>query len=848
VDHRCIIRTIIETIFFDPKRSSAAARQIDHCASSAKTGKITLCKSSMISKAKLIFIILSSCCLLYSFMLSRSSLYHLAKQFASTGSKKSSTFTSGARRSIPLAMVATTDASAATDATLAEGYNPYMDREYLPKFTKMEPDYLTPAVDTLLEDMTAKFKTLEEKLAGEAKEVDYDQVLPEVEKIQFPMGYAWGVAGHLNGVKNSKELREAYEGSQAKVVKAFSEFSQSKPLYDALEVVDKKLKTADAGSEDEFMLQQKKRAVESSLRAMKLGGVGLEGEAKERFNEIKIRLSEISTKYSNNVLDSTKAYGLTVTDPAQLEGVPSSAKGMWSQMFVQHAKAEAEKEGSESAEEATSTAEDGPWRITLDGPSYIAACQHIPDRSIREKIYRGFLTRASDLEEGAEGTRNNVPLIEEILQLKYESSKLLGYDTPALKSLEAKMAPSVESISDLSDLIAEKALPAARKELDEVTAYARENGGVAYSEETLEKLMPWDVTFWSERYKEAKFSLKEEELRPYFPFDKVSQGMFDLVNRLFGITVKKAPEGEVEVWHPDVSFYHIYDDTDDNKHIASFYLDPYSRPADKRGGAWMADCLGKSEALANDIPVAYLTCNGSPPVGDTPSLMTFREVETLFHEFGHGLQHMLTRATVGDVAGISGIEWDAVELPSQFMENWCYDKPTVYGFAKHYETGEPLPEAWFDILKKQKTYNAGMTATRQLYFGQMDMELHHNFDPSSDGKESIFDVQKRIAAKYSPHNMPLDEDRFLCAFSHIFAGGYSAGYYSYKWAEVMSADAFGAFEDVGLDNEESVKEVGKKFRDTVLSLGGGVPPSDVFKLFRGRDPSPDALLRHDGLA
>lgn len=321
--------------------------------------------------------------------------------------------------------------------------------------------------------------------------------------------------------------------------------------------------------------------------------------------------------------------------------------------------------------------------------------------------------------------------------------------------------------------------------------------------------------------------------------------MFGLVDRIFGIKCVPA-DGETEVWNKDVRFFNVLD-SETGEHIASFYLDPYSRPEDKRGGAWMDVCIGKSAALKRDIPVAYLTCNGSPPVGDKPSLMTFREVETLFHEFGHGLQHMLTKATVGDVAGINGVEWDAVELPSQFMENWCYDEPTVYGFANHYETGEPLPKELFEKLKAQKTYNAGMMACRQLYFGQMDMELHSKFDPTNDEGETIFDVQRRVAEKYSPYNMPLDEDRFLCAFSHIFAGGYSAGYYSYKWAEVMSADAFGAFEDVGLDNDEEVIKVGRKFRDTVLSLGGAVPPTDVFRDFRGRDPSPEALLRHNGL-
>ena len=406
------------------------------------------------------------------------------------------------------------------------------------------------------------------------------------------------------------------------------------------------------------------------------------------------------------------------------------------------------------------------------------------------------------------------------------------------------MAPDVQSVADLSNLILEKALPAAEKELAAATALAREVGGDEYSEENLEKLMPYDSAFWVERLKEKTFDLKEEELRPYFALDAVLGGMFGLVDRIFGVEVREA-NGKAEVWHPDVKFFEIID-KDSGEHIASFYLDPYSRPADKRGGAWMADCRGKSEALGIDVPVAYLTCNGSPPVGDKPSLMTFREVETLFHEFGHGLQHMLTRATVGDVAGINGVEWDAVELPSQFMENWCYDKPTVYGFAKHYETGEPLPEEMFEKLKQQKTFGAGMMACRQLLFGMMDLELHSNYDPN--GSESIFDVQRRMADIYTPYAKPIDEDRFLCGFSHIFAGGYSAGYYSYKWAEVMSADAFGAFEDVGLDNEEGVKEVGRKFRETVLSLGGGVSPTEVFEQFRGRGPSPDALLRHNGLA
>jgi oligopeptidase A len=426
---------------------------------------------------------------------------------------------------------------------------------------------------------------------------------------------------------------------------------------------------------------------------------------------------------------------------------------------------------------------------------------------------------------------------------------MLGFDNYADLSLASKMAPSVAAVAELSDLIADKSLPAAEREFAEILALAREKGGDEYSEANLDKLEPWDTGFWSERLKESKFELKEEETRPYFALPVVLEGLFGLVERLFGVEVRAA-DGEAEVWNPDVTFYKIFDSSS-GKHIASFFLDPYSRPADKRGGAWFNGCIGKSEAMNKDTPVAYLTCNGSPPVGDTPSLMTFREVSTLFHEFGHGLQHMLTDATVGDVAGISGVEWDAVELPSQFMENFCYDRKTLYGFAKHWQTGEPMPEDMFEKLKQQKTFNAGMMSCRQLLFGQLDLELHSGYDAKAgaDGTgESIFDAHRRIAAKYSPYNMPLDIDRFLCGFSHIFAGGYSAGYYSYKWAEVMSADAFSAFEDVGLENEEEVQAVGRKFRKTVLGMGGGVPPMEVFKAFRGREPTPDAVLRHNGLA
>jgi oligopeptidase A len=750
--------------------------------------------------------------------------------------------------------------------------NPLLHQEGLPKFASIEAEHLSPAVQVLLEQLATEFAALESNLSSLSSSSSYDQVVPVLERLQSGIEYAWGVAGHLNGVKNSDALRAAYEANQPEIVKATSVIQQSQVIYTALQNIQEQL-PKDTSS---FEVSQKRRAVEIALRSMTLGGVGLEGAAVDRFNEIKQRLAALKTTFSNNVLDATKAYHLTVTDATVLEGVPETAKALWA---AAHVKAE----NVETTPESTAA---GPWRITLDMPSYIAVQSHVRDRLVREAVYKAFVTRASELAKNSsnDANNNNVPLIYEILQLKHEMAVLLGFKNYAALSLASKMAPSVESVGELSDLIRNKALPAAVKELEEMTKLAQEQ------DSSVTTLEPWDIKFWTERLKESKFELTEEETRPYFALPAVLDGMFALVERLFQINVKAA-DGKAEIWHPDVRFFQVFDA--ENKHIASFYLDPYSRPENKRGGAWMGTCLGRSEACGRDVAVAYLTCNGSPPVGDKPSLMTFREVETLFHEFGHGLQHMLTTVTTGDVAGINGIEWDAVELPSQFMENWCvialllqsasafmsfaitvlrllvscfdfdsthdellvwfyrcYDRPTVYGFAKHWETGDPMPEDMFEKLKEQKAFNAGMLACRQLLYGQLDMELHSNFHAVKGAVgegESIFDVQRRVAEKYTPYGMPLPEDRFLCSFSHIFAGGYAAGYYSYKWAEVMSADAFSAFEDVGLDNEDEVKKVGMKFRETVLSLGGGVDPMTVFKNFRGREPSPEALLRHNEL-
>jgi len=414
---------------------------------------------------------------------------------------------------------------------------------------------------------------------------------------------------------------------------------------------------------------------------------------------------------------------------------------------------------------------------------------------------------------------------------------LLGYDTYTELSIARKMAPSVEAVETLMEELRTASYDKAVVEFDDLKAFAKEKHAAEADD-----LLHWDTAFWSERIREEKYGLSDEELRPYFPLPQVLDGLFSLAHRLFGVTITAA-DGEAPIWHPDVRYFQVSDHS--GEVIAHFYLDPYSRPAEKRGGAWMDECLtrGKFKGLVR-LPVAYLVCNQSPPVDGKPSLMTFRDVETLFHEFGHGLQHMLTTVDFSGAAGINNVEWDAVELPSQFMENWCYHRETLLTLARHYETGEPLPEELYQKIVAARSFMTGNAILRQVRFGWTDIELHYRYRTDSD--ESIWDVSRRIAAKSSILE-PLPEDAFLCAFSHIFAGGYAAGYYSYFWAEVLSADAFAAFEETGLTNERALAETGQRFRDTVLALGGSRHPMEVFKSFRGREPSTEALLRHRGL-
>jgi oligopeptidase A len=563
--------------------------------------------------------------------------------------------------------------------------------------------------------------------------------------------------------------------------------------------------------------------VEKLIQEAELSGVGLTGASQERFQAIRLELAELATRFGNQLLDATKEFSLLLRTREEIEGLPASYLEMASQ-------------AARAAGESGATTADGPWRVTLDGPSYLGFMKHGARRDLREKLYRAFIRRASA------GKQDNRPLIDAILRLRQEEARLLGFGSYAELSLSRKMAGTVGRAERLLEELRTAAYDAAKRELAELTEFVRERG----AEKEASDLRHWDLAFWSERLREARFSYSEEEIRHYFPMPRVLEGLFALAKRLFAIDVEPA-DGAVPVWHPDVRFFKVK--SAGGEEIAAFYLDPYSRPQEKRGGAWMNEVVGRSRLIkprgrSHRLPVAYLVCNGSPPVDGQPSLMTFREIETLFHEFGHALQHMLTDVDYGLASGIKNVEWDAVELPSQFMENWCYQRETLVGLSEHRETKEPLPDELFQKIRSSRTFQAGLLTLRQLNFGFLDLELHHRFDPR--GGETPFDVQRQIAEK-TTLLPPLAEDRFLCSFSHIFQGGYAAGYYSYKWAEVLSADAFAAFEESGLDGPGPLRETGRRFRETILSLGGSEPPMEVFKKFRGREPTTEALLRHSGL-
>jgi len=691
--------------------------------------------------------------------------------------------------------------------------SPLLKGHGLPSYEQITPELVRQDIPLLLKELEQQFTDLEEALRSRLDSdsfLGWEEVMQPMQRIGERLRWSWGVISHLNGVCNTPELRDAHAAQQPDVVRLGNRLGQSKVLHRAL------CQLRDQPSEP--LNSTRQRILESELLSMQQRGVGLDGERQTAFNQASERLAALSTSFGNHVLDATQQWTLKLTAPKQVEGLPQRAL-------------ESLAAAAREAGDAEASAEKGPWLVGLDMPRYVPVVTHADDRSLRETIYRAHVSRAS------QGDLDNAPLIEDILALRRDQAERLGYAHWAELSLASKMAEDVSAVEALLEELRAAAYPAAEKELEDLKACALRHGAAE-----ADALAPWDVTYWSEKLRRERFDLDQEALRPWFPLPQVLDGLFGLCSRLFDVEITPA-DGEAPLWHEDVRFFHV---RRGGEPIAAFYLDPYSRPASKRGGAWMDECLGRHRNSDGSLvlPVAYLICNQTPPVGEAPSLMSFEEVETLFHEFGHGLQHMLTTVDEPEAAGISNVEWDAVELPSQFMENWCLDQNTLMGMARHWQTGEPLPQAEVEKLRSSRTFNAGLATLRQVHFALTDLRLHSQWTPQLGLTPDQF---RRDIASTTTVMEPIPEDRFLCAFGHIFAGGYSAGYYSYKWAEVLSADAYAAFEEVGLDQEDQVRATGARFRDTVLSLGGSRAPAEVFKAFRGRVASSEALIRHSGL-
>ena len=698
--------------------------------------------------------------------------------------------------------------------------SPLLKGEGIPTYEEITPKEVKESIPILLKRVNLEFNNLEEKLTTSIKEdqsISWDTIMTPLYKISKKLRWSWGVVCHLNAVRNTNELREIHSKYQPEIIRFTNRVGQSSILYKSIKMLQE--------NQVESLDSTQKRILQAEVLSMKQKGVGLEGEDQNRFNINSERLAELSTIFSNNVLDATKEWTLLLSEPKQVKGLPKRTLEVLSTAAKEAGDINHERMESPSAEE-------GPWRISLDLPNYIAFLTYAEDRSLREKVYKAYVKRASENEF------NNEPLIEEILILREEQAKILGYKHWAELSLSSKMARDVEEVENLLEELRFAAFNTAKKEISELHGLAMKN-----SFPKGESLEPWDISFWSEKLKQDKFNLNQENLRPWFPLPQVLEGLFALCERIFDIHIESA-DGQVPIWNKDVRFFNV--NNNQGKNIASFFLDPYSRPSDKRGGAWMDECITRDISCKENIelPIAYLICNQTPPLDETPSLMSFEEVETLFHEFGHGLQHMLTTINYPQAAGINNIEWDAVELPSQFMENWCLDRSTLMKLAKHWKTGAALPEEEFEKLCLSRKFNSGLATLRQVHFALTDIKLHSQW--SKNLNKTPDDLRREIATSTTVIP-PIPEDKFLCCFSHIFAGGYGAGYYSYKWAEVLSADAFAAFEEIGLDDKEKVKETGNRFRETILSLGGSKSPKEIFKLFRGREPKTDALIRHSGL-
>ena len=681
---------------------------------------------------------------------------------------------------------------------MTDTQNPLLATQGLPAFNAIAPEHIEPAISALIEDNR---RTLE-RLLEQNQRYTWDNLIAPLEEASDRLSRAWSPVRHMNSVVNTDALRAAYNACLPKLSEYSTEVGQNERLYRAYQQIR---------DSDEFarLSQAQRKAIEDALRDFRLAGVSLPPAQKQRFKEISRRLSELQSRFEEHVMDATDGWSKLITDEKELAGVPATALASFRQ--------NAERKGLDG------------WLINLEFPSYYAILTHADNRALREEVYHAYCTRASEVGPNG-GKWDNLPLMEEILRLRHEKARLLGFANYAELSLATKMAGSTREVMDFLTDLAARAKPRAEQELEELRAYAREEHGVA-------ELAVWDLGYYSEKLRQQRYQVSQEDLRPYFPADQVIAGLFEVVQRLFGVTIREV-EG-VDVWHPDVRFYRV---TDANGELrGEFYVDLYARER-KRGGAWMDVCRTRRRTTTGiQTPVAYLTCNFTPPVGDRPALLTHGEVETLFHEFGHGLHHMLTQVDVAAVAGISGVPWDAVELPSQFMENWCWEREALDLFARHYETGETIPEDLYRRMRAAKNFQSAMQTVRQLEFALFDFRLHLEYDPAQGGRiyEILDEVRRQVAVIQPP-----PYNRFPNSFSHIFAGGYAAGYYSYKWAEVLSADAFSRFEEEGIFNSAT----GRSFLHNILEQGGSRDAMELFVAFRGRKPSIEPLLRHTGLA
>jgi len=677
--------------------------------------------------------------------------------------------------------------------------NPLLENNVLPAFSEIKPEHVEPALNQVLEQ--AK-QTVENLLKHQDQPTWQSLVLP-MEALDATIDKVWSPVSHLNSVMNSDELRVAYNACLPKLSQFGTELGQNEDLYKAYNAL------ATSPVYEQLDIAQKK-VIDNALRDFRLSGVELSQTDRDKFKQISQQLTELTAKFEENLMDATHAWKKHITDEALLSGLPDSTKAMAAQ-FAQRD----ELEG---------------WLFTLDFPSYMPVMSYADDRVFREEMYTAFATKASDQGPHA-GQWDNTEIMADILKLRHELAQLIGFANHAERSLATKMAQSPRQVLDFLSDLADRSKPIAEREFTELKVYAKEQNP------EISELEAWDVTYYAEKLRQQRYSISQEELKPYFPENKVVSGLFGVVNRLYGLDIKE--RNDMDVWHKDVRFFDIFDGKGELR--GQFYLDLYARNH-KRGGAWMDECHVRRQTEAGiQTPVAFLTCNFSEPLGDKPALFSHDEVTTLFHEFGHGLHHMLTKIHHAGVSGINGVAWDAVELPSQFMENWAWEREALDLISGHFETGEVLPQDLFDKMIAARNFQSAMIMVRQLEFSLFDFRLHLEFNPEQENQvdKILAEVRDQVAVVKPPKF-----NRFAHSFSHIFAGGYAAGYYSYKWAEVLSADAFSKFEENGIFD----RATGLAFLESILEQGGSREPMELFIEFRGREPEIDALLRHSGIA